>query len=299
MTKTYLLLDAKNAAFRAYHTTGGLSHNDVATGVVFGMLREVKYLQERFGTNRIVFAFDWGVPLRKSVYRDYKIKRSKKNKTPKELKIYQEVNEQVRMIRTDYLPSAGFKNLFRQKGYEADDVIGSIIQSHKEIKIENRPKFIIVSSDKDFYQLLDWNVSVWHPSSKKLVTDKSFVQEWKLSPLQWVQLKSLAGCSSDDIPGVKGVGEKTAAQFLRGQLPETHKTHKAVMKWIKWDPNSPTTTPFRRNLKLVRLPYEGCNTFKLTKDGNTKQGVIELSDRLGMKSFLDGVSEIRNLGRCE
>ncbi|GAH00618.1 unnamed protein product, partial [marine sediment metagenome] len=97
-------------------------------------------------------------------------------------------------------------------------------------------------------------------------------------PREWKLVKALAGCSTDGIPGVKGVGEKTAIKYLTSQLKETTKACQAII-------SKEGIKIFKRNLKLVALPFKGTNVFKLKKDKLSKEGWIKVTKTLGMKSL--------------
>jgi DNA polymerase-1 len=266
MKTPWLLLDCNYLAWRAFHSMGSLSFKEIQTGVVYGVLREVLSLQETFGTRRIAFCFDRGMLLRKIDYPGYKARRTKDKRDEED---HKEVRKQVNLLRTKYLPLIGFRNLFSQSGYEADDVIAGIV--------EPRPtkNFIVVSSDKDLYQLLSPRVTIWNPHKKERITEGKLREEFGIGPSQWADVKAIAGCVSDEVEGVRGIGEKTAAKFLRGEL-QTGKQFDLIVKG---------NSIWRRNLGIVRLPYPGLRDFQLVKDEVTGEGWQAIIDLLGMRSL--------------
>jgi len=268
MKPPVLLLDVSYLAFRSFFAVGRLSHDSIPTGVVYGVLRETLQLQEQFSTTKVVFCFDHGEPFRKLDCPGYKSSRHAK-KSPADVEDLLLVREQVKRLRKAYLGTIGFRNLFWQKGYEADDVIAKVIL--------DRPKrdFIIVSSDHDLYQLLSSRVRIWNPAAKKLITADSFFEEFGVTPSQWADVKAIAGCATDDVVGIRGVGEKTAAKFLCGTLTKGAAFEKIVHGNDTW----------QRNLGLVSLPYPGIESFQLTKDEITPQGWETIINKLGMKSL--------------
>ncbi|MDY6957777.1 MAG: hypothetical protein SVK08_01335 [Halobacteriota archaeon] len=109
-------------------------------------------------------------------------------------------------------------------------------------------------------------------------TKESFEKEWGISPEQWAEVKSVAGCLSDTIPGVYKVGEKTAASYIRGDLKKTYKTYKAIIS---------NKEIIDRNRPIVKLPYEGTPVIKLKN--NWKLDYVNfyaVFEEYGMNSFM-------------
>jgi len=264
----WLLLDVSYLAYRAYYSKPRLSFNDIQTSVVYGIVQDIFQLQERFNTTRIAFCFDYGRPRRAITWPKYKTSRHA-DKTEEETACVLEVREQVQMLRKEFLSMVGFRNIIFQKGYEADDIIAAIV-------LERPTKeFIIVSSDEDLYQLLSPHTSIYSPSKKELMTAERLVEEYGISPSQWADVKALAGCKGDDVDGIPGVGNKTAALFLSGKLKIGKKYESIVANNKIW----------RRNLSLVRLPFPGMKEIRLLKDEVTTEGWEQLIELLGMQSL--------------
>lgn len=263
-----LLLDVSYLAYRAFYSgLGQLSFNHIKTGVVYGVMREILYLQQRFNTNKLAFCFDVGKPNRVYDYPEYKANRQ--DGTEEELKAKQEVRKQVHAMRKEYLPMVGFKNIFWQKGFEADDVIAKIVM--------DRPTrdFVIVSNDQDLYQLLGKHVSCYSPAKKELYTEESFRAEYGCSPITWINVKAMAGCSSDNVKGIPGVGPKTAIKFICGELS----------KGKKFDAIAFGSKIWKKNIGLVTVPYPGIDPFYLVKDSVSPKGWQSLVDHLGFQSL--------------
>ncbi len=274
MKKLYLLLDVNFLAYRAYHSTPGLQTGGVPTAVTFGLLRDVVTLTHKFSTPHVVFCFDKGTPLRELVLPGYKQSRRKLlAANPAEQEKRQLVYEQVQALKNAHLPALGYRNTHAAQGYEADDVIGSICQWLREDE-----SAIIVASDHDYFQLLNDQVAQWLPNTEELMTATTFTERWGLKPKQWVNVKALAGCNSDDIPGVRGVGELTAAKFHAGTLK------KDTAAYAKC--HSGMAVEFR-NLPLVRLPYAGCPEFALHPDAVTPDKWRRVCRDLGLSSLVE------------
>lgn len=276
----WLLLDVNYLCYRAYFAIPKLSYNEIATSVVFGFLKELLQLQETFATTRVVFCFDVGKPLRRLSCPSYKASRDEGSEEDQQARA--EVREQTKQLRKDYLPSLGFKNILWAKGYEADDLICSVCET-----IPKPGRSIIVSGDKDLFQLLAPRCNLWIPGKSgqpgKLITEDVLRTTYGVSPESWVQVKAMAGCPTDEIPGIPGVGEKTAAKFLRGELSKGKKFEAIVKNNKLW----------RKNLSLVRLPYGGCPTFDLVEDKVTSKKWDKLIERLGMTSLASSMPSLK------
>jgi DNA polymerase-1 len=274
--KTWLVLDCHYLCWRAFYTTGGLSFGGHQTGTVYGFLRDVRGLQELHDTQNVVFAFDGGSGRRVELFPDYKASRYAKavGMLPEERESHEAFLTQIRKLRKLYLPTIGFRNILWQEGYEADDVIASVCRG-----LGRAEDAVVVTADSDLFQLLAPNVVLYNPQKKKAITEKSFKDEWGIPPTLWADVKAIAGCSTDDVPGIRGVGEKTAAKFISGFLTAGRGYNSIVAGNGIW----------RRNLELTRLPFPGTRRFELQDDEVTPEKWDYVTGRLGMKSLKVGV----------
>ena len=277
MARHWAVVDTNYLCHRAFHALGELSYEGVATAVVFGVFNDILTIKQEVNPDSFVFCFDHGPSLRKKVYPEYKANRNgngngKKNSSePDEesMAARESLHEQIRLLETDYLPNAGFKNVQSAAGYEADDLIATCCQ----LIVDRKDKATIVGADHDLWQLLSKRVRMWNPNKRQFQTRKWFHNQWGLEPAAWVDTKAIAGCSSDNIKGIPRVGEKTAAKFLQGILPEHHKTYAAIVSGTK---------TWNANLPLVRLPYEGTPTLPLVEDAPTEEDWNAVRARLGI-----------------
>ena len=179
---------------------------------------------------------------------------------------------QFARLRMKVLPKFGFKNNFIQTGLEADDIIAAIVQNY-----EPPEKFIIVSSDNDLYQLLSPTVSMFSNKSKKMMTVESFTKKWGIAPELWPMVKQIAGCTSDTVKGVVGIGEKKAIQFLLGTLKEHTKGYKSIIDG---------KDIIDRNEALVVLPFKGTKVPNIVEEETFYlANFIEITDEYGFRSF--------------
>ena len=250
--KTWLLLDVSSLAYKNHYARGYTTEDPEA--MVFGLFRDVKMLQELYTTKRVAFCFDGGYDHRLKIYPEYKQNRKRflEDMSEEDLEYRRQLRKQIHLMRTQYLPEIGYQNVLYQPCYEADDVIAWVSQNLGEDK-----EFVIVSSDHDLYQLLDKNCLVWSPLRRKPTTYDSFKREFGISPKIWWKVKAISGCSSDNLSGVYGVGDKFAIKYLTGELSEDSAKYKAIKE---------SEEVIKRNKLLTRLPMTGCGPFSLHED---------------------------------
>ena len=267
--KTWVLFDISASAHRAKHSTGDLSFEGVSTGVAFGVLRDLQLVQERFDPYRVVLAFDApGRRLRKEILPTYKSSRENK-KTVVDRELDAIFYPQLDRLRDDLLPRLGYRNCVSVAGYEADDIIAQYAQ-----KLPAGDDAVIVSSDQDLWQCLDSNVVCFNLGLNKITTSKSFYAEWGIDPCQWAHVKALAGCSTDDVPGIPGIGEKSAAGWFSGTLKVGSK---------KWDLINSCLSMLNQNLPLVKLPFAGLVLPEVKEDELTEGKRTEILEELGIR----------------
>ncbi len=205
--KKIVLLDGNNLLFRAYYATayaGNLMKNSKGfpTNAIYGFITMINKIVNEEKPEYLVVAFDIGKNFRFEKYKFYKEGRSA---TPDELKIQFPIAKEL-------LNCMGIKYL-EKENYEADDIIGTI--AHMCEKYKNY-EALIVSSDKDLLQLITHETHMKLIKSKEAIyyDEHSFKADWGIEPINIIDFKALAGDSSDNIPGVSGIGEKTALKLL-------------------------------------------------------------------------------------
>jgi 5'-3' exonuclease len=273
MGTRWLILDVNNLAWRAHHSTGGMTYDDMPTGVAYGFLRDLHNWMEEFDTQNVAFTFDHGPQRRVADFPYYKETRRKKRLDENAAAEYEAVSQQITKLRTDYLESLGFQNIFFQSGYEADDVIASVVGNLPE-----GDSAIIIGGDKDIYQLLRSHVDIYAPTQRMTMSKEKFKAKWfGLKPTEWPAVKAITGCSTDDVPGLDGVAEVSAAKFITNQLNQKLAKYKAISAFVR-------TQQYRDNLLLVSLPYAGCRDFELVEHTTDPDQWAALADRLGFAS---------------
>jgi DNA polymerase-1 len=274
MNNRWLLLDVSYLCWRVFHSSlSKLSYKEIPTGVMFGFIRDLVSFQDTHATTNVAFCFDSHESKRKKILPTYKGTREEKRKleSKEEQKARMGLIQQIEILRTSFLKDIGFRNVFHAEGYEADDVIASICQTRPDTT-----ELIIISSDKDLLQLLEPSVSIWEPGSGRFTTDENFVGAWGIQPHQWPTVKAIAGCNTDDIPGIAGVGEKIAAKFIKRELNKKTKTYAKIIAGKE---------QARANIELVKLPFKGTPRFKLRFDKIDPEVWRNVLTEYGMRSL--------------
>ena len=205
--KKIVLVDGNNLLFRSYYATaysGNIMRNKdgFPTNGIYGFVNMINKIIAEEKPEYMMVAFDIGKTFRHEKYADYKGGR---NATPEDLKIQFPVAKKI-------LTAMGIKYL-ECDGYEADDIIGTISMWCEK---DDDYEALIVSSDKDLLQLISDETTVKLLKTKDYIwmDKKTFIDTYGFDPIHMIDLKALMGDSSDNIPGVKGIGEKGAIKLV-------------------------------------------------------------------------------------
>lgn len=274
MDSLWLLLDCDYLCHRARYSMGDLSWKGAATGVIYGFLQAVIHLQEQFQTDKVAFCFDSKHSKRQDIYPDYKAQRkNRQTLTPDEKEFERAFHIQRVKLRKEYLPEIGFNNIFQQRGYESDDLLARI-----SLDLPKTDQAIIVTADQDIYQCLSDVVKMYNPQKRELMTIQKFKRVYGIHPAMWARVKALAGCSSDNVKGLPGIGEKTVLKWMTTELKPTTKAYQKL-------DSQEAEQYIVQNLPLVSLPFKGTHRIKLQDDNITRVGWRKVSIRLGFKTL--------------
>src|SRR3989344_6158664 len=207
--KKLILIDGNAILHRAFHALPPLTKNGEIINAVYGFFSMfIKILEDQKPTH-IVVCFDRAAPtFRKEMYVGYQSKRPK---------VSDDLVPQIKKVH-DILGNAKI-SIFEIDGYEADDMIGTISVQAVSGKLDGQMEVVIVSGDRDLLQLVNSHVKMIAPVTgltNMIVYDSAKVEEkFGIKPSQIVDYKALIGDSSDNYPGITGIGPKTAANLLR------------------------------------------------------------------------------------
>ncbi|WP_308585422.1 DNA polymerase I [uncultured Holdemanella sp.] len=204
--KKLLLLDGNSMLFRAYYATlythRMTTSNGIPTNAVYGFMMMLNKAIDIIEPDEILVAWDAGKP----TFRHKQFQAYKGTRKP----LDEELIVQFPIVR-EYLDAAGIKR-YEQEGYEADDIIGSMAKCCKDVQTT------ILTSDRDLLQLIDSSTHVLLMkkglSEMDLMDEQNLLDTYGITPSQVIEMKGLMGDTADNIPGVAGVGEKTALRLL-------------------------------------------------------------------------------------
>jgi DNA polymerase-1 len=205
--KKIILVDGNNLLFRSFYATayqGVIMKNSKGfpTNALYGFINMMNKIIKEENPSYIMVAFDKGKTFRHDKYDEYKAGRAA---MPDELKLQFPKAKEV-------LDNMGIKH-FEIDNYEADDIIGTLAK-----RVDEEDEFVatIISSDKDLLQLISDEVVVklLKQSGHIMMDKEEFFNTYQVEPIKMIDLKALMGDPSDHIPGVKGIGEKTAINLL-------------------------------------------------------------------------------------
>lgn len=202
LRKLILIIDFNNVLFTSYYGQKLINQHGYNVNAVKGFFTKLKNLKDIFDPDFIVFARDLSrvKTFRRKLFPDYKAQRK-----PMDPDIFSQMKMTQQIVAL-----LGF-SIISHELYEADDIIGMISRFGEEHEMDS----IIISSDRDMYQLITDHTFVMSPRNSDLI-DKNYLQEhYQLTPDQWIELKILQGDRSDNIPGIPGIGEVTALQLMQ------------------------------------------------------------------------------------
>lgn len=206
MDNKFLIIDGSSLFFRAFYALPLLkTKRGLYTNAIYGFVMMVENAIEKIKPTHVAVCFDMkGKTFRSDIYKDYKGTRQK---TPNELE------QQWPLVR-DILGHMNIK-ILESPVYEADDIAGTLAKLGSEEGFEN----YLLTGDKDYFQLVNDKTKVLF--TRKGITDMDIVtvekieEDYGIEPLEFIELKALMGDSSDNIPGIYGIGEKTGLKLVR------------------------------------------------------------------------------------
>ncbi len=196
-----ILIDGSGFIFRAYHALPPLTALDgTPAGAVYGFCNMLRQLILDYKQDHFLVVFDAGrQTFRQRIYADYKAHRPP---TPDELiPQFALIHEACTAFGVPFVDMAD---------YEADDLIASYARQGEKLGFD----VMIVSADKDLMQLVDTNIRLYDPLKRKIIDHTAVHEKFGVPPTQVIDVQALAGDSSDNVPGVPGIGVKTAAELI-------------------------------------------------------------------------------------
>ncbi|MFZ3054966.1 MAG: 5'-3' exonuclease H3TH domain-containing protein [Minisyncoccales bacterium] len=282
--ENFVIIDSNSVIHRAFHALPPLTSKDgKVVNAVYGFLLVLFKLIKELKPKYIAACFDLPEPtFRKQAYEQYKAHRKK---APDEL--YDQIPVVKEVLRKFNVP------VFEMAGYEGDDLIGTLSEKSKKNNI-------VVSGDLDNLQLITPNTSVYYLNkgvkNAVLCDEKAIAEKYEgLAPRQLIEFKGLRGDASDNIPGVKGIGEKTALKLIKefGSIENLYANldkeipAKVKEKLIEGKENafmSRDLSEIRRDVP-IEINFEDCEW-----GGYDEKEVVEMLKNFGFNSLIKNIS---------
>ena len=244
-----IIIDALNLFTRHFIAHPALGKNGQHVGGIVGFLYAISSFSEQYGPSKVIVVWEGGGSKRKrDIYKDYKQKRrpAKLNRQYKEIPdSIENRNYQVAFL-VNILSLLPICQIYGDE-CEADDAIGYICK----YRLKDKRK-LIISSDKDFYQLLDKKTIIYSPTWKKLVTSKEVKSKFKISPENFCLVKAICGDKSDNIPGVKGAGFKTVSKRFSFLQNDESYTINDIIKFCEKLINEKSVVKILHEIKITK-----------------------------------------------
>lgn len=285
---TTILVDGNNLGISSHFAARNLTDPDGRpSGAIYGFIRSLRPILDRTQVAtgekaKVIVAWDATENWRTAEFPEYKSSR-KKNRDPEMEAELERYADQVPRLRS-ILTTLGVSQI-RAHGFEADDVAGWITR---------RPgaKWMLVSNDKDWLQLVGENCSVWQATKERYISLESWAETLpdiigssdRIFPTntdEFVKMLAIAGDDGDDIPGQKGVGYSTALKVLQGKLVKGKKFD-AVQEWMV-DPIGYTRSLRLVDLRSIEIPPE---RLVITKGNYDATSFMNQCVALGFNSIL-------------
>jgi len=280
------LVDANYIAYRGLYGLFQTTVTEIESAMFYGFMKTlvsigkgVKVGKERVKSTNMILCWDSKHSYRKMLYPAYKRKPS--NLSDHQEKILEAIRISFPRLR-EWMNRINIPS-YIYAGYEADDVIAAFTKQFGA-------KFIVITRDEDLYQLLNRRVAIYKmvKKEKKLYTLGTFKDSYNITPNMWARVKAVGGCTSDNIPGVSGIGEKTAIKYVASGQYETSTRQYRKIKGAQKEINL-----FER---LTRLPFDNkrFDTLSIEKKEPDWDAFTKFCQIYNFKSLIVKFKEVRN-----
>jgi 5'-3' exonuclease len=213
-----MVFDGLNTFIRSFGATPSTNEDGDHVGGITGFLYSIGKAVRDFKPSRCIIVFDGrgGSARRKKIYSDYKGNRANKTRLRRhDHQNFATIEDEQEAMRWQFSRLVSYLDnlpvtFISMDGIEADDTIAYIAEMYSEIS----KKITIVSTDRDFYQLISPTLQVWSPIKKKMYNEEALLEEFGVHPNNYVVYRTFTGDKSDNIPGVDGFGPKTILKAL-------------------------------------------------------------------------------------
>ncbi len=274
--KPKILIDMGFISHRAQSSMEGMETEDFQTGVIYGFFDQLYTICKKFRSNDVIIFCDSKHSYRKRAFPSYKEKRHEQ-RTQEEIINLSIMREQVKRLRLEILPEIGFP-IYIQKGLESDDLMA---WTACQLTRDNTYG-VMVTSDGDLFQCITPFISWYDPQRDIEYNHQNFKQSKGVEIKDWWLYKVYAGCSSDNIPGIKGVGDKTAKRLLELGVVGLPDSKKQVYEEFH------KSGDFLLFKSLIQLPHKKTKPIEITSPVYDPDVFFSYCEKFKINSFLNG-----------
>ncbi|MCM8772136.1 MAG: DNA polymerase I [Candidatus Omnitrophica bacterium] len=284
MKNIVYLIDGTGIAYRCFYALPELkTTTGILTNAIYGFTSVLLKILKEKNPEYIAVFFDLAVPtFRHKTFEKYKEKRKP---------MPDELSGQINKIK-EIIKCFGIKYI-EKEGFESDDLISSYVEKLKGLNCE----IYIVTSDKDIFQLISENVFIINPVNYEIIDKKKFLEKYGFEPSKIVDFIALAGDASDNIPGVPGIGEKTASLLLLkySSLEEIYENLEKIEPRSlreKLEKNKDKAFLSKELAKLNREIFDEIKLENIKRNEPDIIKLVELFEMFEFKKFKDVLKEI-------
>ena len=273
MNNNKILVDCSFIAYLLFYRDKTLTEDNLASAILGDFMKVVLELGQKFETNAFYFCFDDKGSYRKELYPGYKDRDTTEDRA-KERKLV----HQTLQLMPEFLTNMGFRNCVKLDRLEGDDLIAKLCQQDQLSNI------IMIVNDHDLCQMLAGNVIRHNPFTNKTDTYESFTTEFGITPDRYWEVMRLAGCVTDKVAGIKGIGEGTAFKYVAGE-----KISKARLQKIEEaDPEEVALWEL-----LTRLPFRGTPDIPVYENKFSYKGFMAECNRYLLDEHIENYEDER------
>jgi len=271
-----LIVDGLNTFIRSYAASPVMNSDGIHVGGISGTLLSLGHAIKFINPTRVIIVFDGknGSQKRRQLYPEYKSNRKVKIRLNRSEEVEKQDNQLEQLLRLlQYLEILPF-TVITLDSTEADDVVAYIAHDYLKEQV------FIMSSDKDFLQLVDDRVHIWSPTKKKLYYTADVFEQYSVYPCNFPLYRAVTGDASDNIKGIDGIGDNT---LLKNFPVISQDTHLSIDKLIDFAANNGKGKVFEtvtNSKELLELNY---SLMQLTESNISMQNKMKIIDFMQKK----------------
>ena len=273
-----LLIDGLNTFIRAFAVNPSTNDDGVHIGGMTGFLQSIGYAIKNIKPTRVIICFDGkgGSSRRRKLFPEYKANRKVRKRLTRLTSFNSQEDESISMSQQisrlvqylDVLPVT----LLSPENIEADDAMAYICE-----QVYPKSQFYIMSTDKDFMQLVSDRVTVWSPTKKKFYFKDTVLQDFKIPAHNFLLYRTMTGDDSDNIPGIKGVGVKTLQKRMPILFEDKKITTEDILDFVKKsDDTSKIIKSISESRDVLELNYKLMQLNDVNISGTSKSEIIDI-----------------------